>query len=79
LAGAVVVQASSCNSGSTATPCCYADYSKAGGITVGDIFDFLNDWFAGRIFAVVGGDGATGSLTVADIFNFLNAWFAGGC
>jgi hypothetical protein len=46
---------------------------------VQDIFDFLNDWFAGRKSAIVGGDGTTGTLAVQNIFNFLNAWFAGGC
>jgi hypothetical protein len=71
---------SSCNSGgSTVSPCCYPDYNKSGAITVGDIFDFLNAWFAGSLAAHVGGDGDTGTLAVADIFNFLNAWFAGGC
>jgi hypothetical protein len=81
LAGAVIVaSAPACNSsGVTTTPCCYPDYNKIGGITVGDIFDFLNDWFAGSAFAIVGGDGNTGTLAVSNIFDFLNAWFAGGC
>jgi hypothetical protein len=69
-----------CNTGgSTSTPCCYADYNKTGGVTVGDIFDYLNSWFAGSLFAKVGGDGTSGVLAVSDIFDFLNAWFAGGC
>jgi hypothetical protein len=80
LAGAFYATSSSvCNGSSTTSPCCYPDYNKANGITVGDIFDFLNDWFAGRKFAVVGGDGAHGQLAVQNIFDFLNAWFAGGC
>jgi hypothetical protein len=80
LAGAVFAASATCNSGGSATtPCCYPDYNKTGGITVGDIFDFLNDWFAGSKFAVVGGDGNTGILAVQNIFDFLNAWFAGGC
>jgi hypothetical protein len=67
-----------CNAGgSTSGPCCYPDYDKANGIQVADIFAFLNDWFAGSLFAHVGGDGASGTLAVQDIFNFLNAWFAG--
>lgn len=71
---------SSCNSGgSTITPCCYADYNKANSITVQDIFDYLNDWFAGSTFAIVGGDGSGGTLAVQAIFDYLNAWFAGGC
>jgi hypothetical protein len=80
--GALFVPAGACNSGGSATtPCCYADYNKAGGITVQDIFDFLNSWFAGDPSAIFGGDGtaASGPLTVQNIFDFLNAWFAGGC
>jgi hypothetical protein len=79
LAGASFVSTSpTCNApGNTVTPCCYADYNKAGGIAVQDIFDFLNDWFAGRLYAKVGGDGTSGTLAVQDIFDFLNAWFAG--
>jgi hypothetical protein len=70
---------STCNGGSTTSPCCYPDYNKVGGITVGDIFDFLNDWFAGSKFANPGGDGVHGALSVQNIFDYLNAWFAGGC
>ena len=80
-AGAVFATASStCNSGSVSnTPCCYADYNKANGITVQDIFDFLSDWFAGSPYAQVGSDGTGGSLTVQNIFDFLSNWFNGGC
>ncbi len=65
--------------GNTTTPCCYANYNHNATLEVQDIFDFLNDWFAGKKAAIVGGDGATGSLAIANIFDFLNAWFAGGC
>jgi hypothetical protein len=69
-----------CNSGgSTNSPCCYADFNKVGGITVQDIFDYLNAWFGGSQFAITGGDGVSGSLAVQNIFEFLNAWFIGGC
>jgi hypothetical protein len=78
LAGSTfVTTASTCNVASTTTPCCYADYNKVNGITVQDIFDFLNSWFSGSHFAIVGGDGVTGTLSVQNIFDFLNAWFAG--
>ena len=71
---------STCNSGSVSnSPCCYADYNKVGGVTVQDIFDFLNDWFAGSIYAKVGGNGASGGLSVQNIFDFLTNWFTGGC
>jgi hypothetical protein len=80
-AGAVYATSSAtCNSGAISSgPCCYANYNKVNGITVQDIFDFLNDWFAGKPYARVGGDGAAGSLSVQNIFDFLSNWFAGGC
>ncbi len=79
-AGASFPTGATCNStGVTNTPCCYADYNKAGGVTVNDIFDFLNDWFAGSPYANTGGNGSGGVLAVQNIFDFLNAWFAGGC
>lgn len=79
-AGAVFVAGgSACNSGSTATPCCYADYNKVGGISVQDVFDFLGDYFSGSPNASVGGDGTGGAPTVQSIFDFLAAYFAGGC
>jgi hypothetical protein len=69
-----------CNAaGNTTTPCCYADYDKMNGIQVADIFAMLNDWFAGKKYAIAGGDGAHGTLSVQNIFDFLNLWFAGGC
>jgi hypothetical protein len=80
-AGALFVSsANACNSGgSSTTPCCYADFNKTGGITVQDIFDFLNSWFAGSPLTSVGGDGSPMVLSVQNIFDFLNIWFAGGC
>jgi hypothetical protein len=69
-----------CNTGGdNRTPCCYANYNHNATLEVQDIFDFLNDWFAGKRIAIPGGDGATGTLAVQNIFDFLNAWFAGGC
>ncbi len=68
-----------CNAGSNAvTPCCFANYDRMGGITVGDIFEFLNEWFSSSIRADMVGNGS-GTPTVDSIFSFLNAWFAGGC
>jgi Lamin Tail Domain len=61
--------------GDTVSPCCLADYNKAGGLTVNDIFDFLTGWFNGSANADINGSG----LSVNDIFDFLGAWFAGGC
>jgi hypothetical protein len=78
LAGAFfATSGSTCNAaGSSSTPCCYADYNKVNGISVQDIFDYLNDWFGGRPFANTGSSG-TGTLSVQNIFDFLNAWFSG--
>jgi hypothetical protein len=79
-AGAAFSPGTDCNTGGSATtPCCYADYNKTGGITVQDIFDFINDWLAGRPFATFGGTGSGGPPVVQSIFDFLNAWFASGC
>lgn len=61
------------------------------GFAVQDIFDFLNDWFAGCTTAGVGGGpnepsrncvatadfNGSGGITVQDIFDFLSAWFSG--
>jgi hypothetical protein len=64
-----------CNDpGNSVSPCCKADFNHASGLSVQDIFDFLNAWFAGNVQADFNGDG---SLAVQDIFDFLNAWFAG--
>ncbi|HMN39886.1 MAG TPA: immunoglobulin domain-containing protein [Phycisphaerales bacterium] len=80
IAGASFVASAACNAaGNTTAPCCHADYNKVNGLSVQDIFDFLNDWFAGSPFAIVGSDGSGGTLGVQNIFDFLNTWFAGGC
>lgn len=65
-----------CNvSGNLTMPCCKADFNQVGGITVQDIFDFLNAYFAADPFADVNG----GGTSVQDIFDFINAYFAGNC
>ncbi len=53
---------------------CPADFNLDGELSVQDIFDFLNAWFAGDIRADFNGQSG---LAVQDIFDFLNAWFAG--
>lgn len=71
------VATSACNAaGNNASPCCRADFNHAAGITVGDIFDFLNLWFSSSPTADFDGNGAA-APTVSSIFSFLNAWFAG--
>jgi hypothetical protein len=80
LAGAAFPTAAACNTTAISnSPCCYANYNKVNGITVQDIFDFLGDWFAGKPYALVGGNGTSGTLAVQNIFDFLSNWFNGGC
>jgi hypothetical protein len=74
--GASFVPASTaCNApGATASPCCLADFDKAGGRSIDDIFIYLNAWFASSEFANFA---EPGQPNIDDIFVFLNAWFAG--
>jgi hypothetical protein len=70
---------------SCATGC--ADFNHVDGVTVADIFDFLNAWFAGcraptttPPTAPCFGDAdfnGDHTLAVSDIFAYLNAWFIG--
>ncbi len=65
-----------CNApGNVTAPCCLADFNKAGGIGVQDIFDFLAAYFGGNGCADFNG----GGIGVQDIFDFLAAYFGGGC
>lgn len=50
------------------------NFNGVDGITVADIFDFLNAWFAGSPSADLDG---IGGVAVPDIFFFLNEWFDG--
>ena len=50
---------------------CLADWS-GGGVSVQDIFDFLNDWFTSNADF-----NHSGNTEIQDIFDFLNAWFIG--
>ncbi len=63
-----------CNApGNLFSPCCKADFNHVNGVTVQDIFDFLNAYFSGQPTADLGGDG----VSVQDIFDFLAAFFTG--
>ncbi|HMN40499.1 MAG TPA: GC-type dockerin domain-anchored protein [Phycisphaerales bacterium] len=76
-ASTVFVSAGACNApGDHVQPCCHADFNHINGLTVQDIFEFLNAWFAGDLGADIDGNGS-GPLTVQSIFSFLNVWFAG--
>jgi hypothetical protein len=52
---------------------CRADFNGDHTVSVQDIFDFLNAWFAGSPSTDAD---LSGHLEVADIFAFLNLWFA---
>ncbi|HMN41976.1 MAG TPA: GC-type dockerin domain-anchored protein [Phycisphaerales bacterium] len=71
---AFVAVDAACNAPSdSTTPCCRADFNRSNSLSVQDIFDFLNAWFAADPAADINGSG----LSIADIFDFLNAWFSG--
>jgi trimeric autotransporter adhesin len=72
------------SNGSGLSDHCDADHNHDGFLTVQDIFDFLNDWFAGCIGSPLPGGCMSdadfnhdATLGVQDIFDFLSAWFAG--
>jgi len=59
--------------------CCPADYDADQGVTVADLFDFLDDWFALFGTSVEGSRtdiNHNGNVGVDDLFLFLDAWFA---
>ena len=53
---------------------CAADFDRNGQWGVGDLFAYLDAWFAGGASADVNFDKAVG---VSDLFDFLDAWFVG--
>lgn len=53
---------------------CRADYNNSGSLTIQDLFDFLDAYFAGLPSADFNG---IGGVTIQDVFDFLDAWFAG--
>ena len=73
-AGRFIGFGSTCGSAGNPTTCCPANFDGTIGLTVQDIFAFLDAWFAGDPRTDFDG---TGGIAVADIFAFLSAWFAG--
>lgn len=64
-----------CNQGgSMIAPCCIADFNLSGAVSVQDVFDYLNAFFAGAPSADINN---VGGVTVQDIFDYLGAFFAG--
>lgn len=52
---------------------CAADWDSSGQVTLGDLFAFLEDYFALRPTADFNG---TGTVSVQDIFDYLGSYFA---
>jgi hypothetical protein len=69
---------STCDSNPCA-PACPADFDHSGDVSVGDLFGYLDAWFAE--FGAFGNGLAadfdvSGDVSVADLFAYLDAWFA---
>jgi hypothetical protein len=63
-----------CGAPGNPTTCCPANFNLLSGVTVQDIFDFLNAYFSASPAADFNG---VGGVTVQDIFDFLSAYFVG--
>jgi len=59
----------------TFTIFCAGDYNLSGGVSLQDVFDFLDGYFMGESAADIN---ASGSIGTQDIFDYLGAFF-GGC
>lgn len=62
------------NCDAPAQTCCFADFNRESGVTVQDIFDYLEAWFT--LDPAANYDGAPG-VTLQDLFTFLDYWFTG--
>lgn len=66
-----------CNTvGILTTPCCHGDFNKSGGVSVDDLFSYVNRWFEGNVFCDISSNGAS-APGVDDLFQFLSAYFSG--
>ena len=74
--GVNAISVASCDQTNTPQGCCYADVDHSGGVSIDDLFRFLNGWFHQSPYTNVGGDGVT-SPTIDDLFLYINLWFAG--
>ena len=63
---------STCGFSFNFTTCCAANFNGFGGLSVQDIFDFLEAYFTGDPRADINGEGG---VTVQDIFDYLAAYF----
>lgn len=53
---------------------CIADFNGVGGVSIDDLFLYLNAWFIGAPAADINN---AGGVSIDDLFLFLNAWFTG--
>lgn len=53
---------------------CVADYNNQGGVSVDDLFSFINGWFTGHPAADVDNNRA---VVIDDLFGYLNVYFVG--
>jgi hypothetical protein len=66
-----------CNAPSNlTTPCCKADFNKIGGVTIDDLWLYLNAYFLNQSIADISGNGA-GTPDIDDLFRYMNAWNLG--
>lgn len=61
--------------GNSTTPCCLANFDQSNsGVTVDDLFQYLNAWFLSSPRADAN---QSDSITIDDLFIYLNTWFTG--
>lgn len=66
--------ATTCGAVGNPTTCCPANFNGVDGVTIQDVFEFLDAFGAGSMSADVNGDGDVG---ISDVSLFLDAYFAG--
>lgn len=76
VAGSNSLVLAACGAGNSSATCCFADYNHAGGVTIDDLFLYLNAYFTGSPFANFGGD-TIANPTIDDLFLYINAYFTG--
>jgi len=55
--------------------CCAADFDQNGAVSVGDLLDFVQRWFAGNAMTDLDD---SGSVSLSDLIGFVQAYL-GGC
>lgn len=65
--------------------CCKANWNKSGGVTIQDLFEFINCWFCplcqgqpgSPCYGMTADFDGNSIIDINDIFMYLNAWFNG--